>query len=426
MENGSMGAQDGHAFPTLEQVYAAIMSNKDKAQERLPPQPLQPDPVVRAPSGLRGSLRNNTLEQLLLQGLGAAPDDHAGPLSIMRSNTIENILRGTLSTGKELQDLILDWSHHPAEEQRLVEGLTSDMQAIDAAPPDVATLRRTFTLERILSGAEADLASVLRPHPPPAAAAAAAAAAPAGGGHAQGHGNGSGAALGRQLSGLQQQGHSLHRQLSGASAAAASAGGGGGGGGGGAEAGGGGGEAGPSGRQAGRPGERLSRQESLHRLAASTGPGQHPLTRPAAAASGGGAAPPSLPGRGSGGLLRSGPGSGRTLLKLRAEAESLSRDNGLLSGQLETILGAVDGLQQRNGRMKQMLLEACRAKGIQADLDLLNVSLQHHRPPAGSEAAAASVAARVLALNGGDVAATVKQLLGAALGRAAGGGGSYR
>lgn len=36
------------------------------------------------------------------------------------------------------------------------------MHAIDAAPPDVQTLRRTFTLERILSGAEADLAGMLK------------------------------------------------------------------------------------------------------------------------------------------------------------------------------------------------------------------------------------------------------------------------
>ncbi len=37
--------------------------------------------------------------------------------------------------------------------QRFLEGLQQDMKDIDAAPPDVRAMRRTFTVERILSGA---------------------------------------------------------------------------------------------------------------------------------------------------------------------------------------------------------------------------------------------------------------------------------
>lgn len=74
------------------------------------------------------------------------------------------------------------------------------MQAIDAAPPDVAIMRRTFTIERILSGAESDLAGLLRANQlqqhmvrqlsgaAAVAAAAVMAAAGGGGGGSDGHG----------------------------------------------------------------------------------------------------------------------------------------------------------------------------------------------------------------------------------------------
>jgi hypothetical protein len=36
--------------------------------------------------------------------------------------------------------------------QKFLEGLQADMRDIEAAPPDVRAMRRTFTVERILSG----------------------------------------------------------------------------------------------------------------------------------------------------------------------------------------------------------------------------------------------------------------------------------
>jgi hypothetical protein len=48
-------------------------------------------------------------------------------------------------------------------------------------------------------------------------------------------------------------------------------------------------------------------------------------------------------------------------------------------------------------------------------MELLNVSLQHHRSQPMDEAQATHVAATVLGLNGGDVLATVQHLIGIAL-----------
>ncbi|GLI61080.1 hypothetical protein VaNZ11_003347, partial [Volvox africanus] len=107
--------------------------------------------------------------------------------------------------------------------------------------------------------------------------------------------------------------------------------------------------------------------------------------------------------------------STQLLLKLQAEVERLHRDNEGLNGQLEAVLAQVDIIQRKNTAMKQLLLEACHAKGIHADMELLNVSLQHHRAQPMSEAQAAHVAATVLGLNGGDVLATVQHLIGIAL-----------
>ena len=71
--------------------------------------------------------------------------------------------------------------------------------------------------------------------------------------------------------------------------------------------------------------------------------------------------------------------------------------------------------------------QACQAKGIQADMGLLNVSLQHHRAQPLEEAAAAHIAASVLGQCGGDVHATVQRLVGIAMARisleGSGGGG---
>ncbi|GLI61081.1 hypothetical protein VaNZ11_003348, partial [Volvox africanus] len=280
--------------PTLDQVYAAIMSQKRKAQE-LPPVPAAlPEPVLRLRSGIGASVRNNTLEQLLLQGLTGGQED--GSLSIMRSNTMESILRDTLSGGRELQDLLLEWNHSMPEE-KLVEGLASDMQAIDAAPPDVQAMRRTFTLERILSGAESDLAGMLRAN--------------------------------HQQQQQQQQQHfpivQLVRQHSGAAAAASAAAGTCGDSG--SEGQGGHGDAaalamrlGAGGGSAGcRPTDRLpapQRQESLHRLAASSGPSQQ--LRPPSTGSAAAMGPPQPHSRtvvgnggyGGGGGGGGGPGSG--------------------------------------------------------------------------------------------------------------------
>ncbi|KAG2449220.1 hypothetical protein HYH02_005967 [Chlamydomonas schloesseri] len=264
--------------PTLDQVYAAIMSQKRKAQEVPPPAaalPAEP-PAARFRSGMGASLRNSTLEQLLLQGLAAGPSgDVDSALNMMRSNTMEHILRDTLSGGRELSDLMSEWNHQLPEESKFIEGLASDMQAIDAAPPDVQAMRRTFTLERILSGAEADLAGMLR------------------------------------------SANQVSRQASGAAGAAAAAG------------------AGGSGLEGltgeGLPGRgRLGRQDSLHRLAASSGPGgamplpPSRLGAPPGGAGAGGAGPARVTG---GGLVRTGnPGSGRygaaVVAALREEDEA--------------------------------------------------------------------------------------------------------
>ncbi len=48
-------------------------------------------------------------------------------------------------------------------------------------------------------------------------------------------------------------------------------------------------------------------------------------------------------------------------------------------------------------------------------MQLLNLSLQHHRQQPMPEAQAAHVAATVLGINGGDVMAAVQQLIGVAL-----------
>lgn len=65
------------------------------------------------------SLRNSTLEQLLLQGLAAGPSgDVDGALNMMRSNTMEHILRDTLSGGRELSDLMSEWHNQIPEEVR--------------------------------------------------------------------------------------------------------------------------------------------------------------------------------------------------------------------------------------------------------------------------------------------------------------------
>eukprot|EP00198_Chlamydomonas_reinhardtii_P010372 XP_001699709.1 predicted protein [Chlamydomonas reinhardtii] len=168
---------------------------------------------------------------------------------------MEHILRDTLSGGRELSDLMSEWHNQIPEESKFIEGLASDMQAIDVAPPDVQAMRRTFTLERILSGAEADLAGMLR------------------------------------------SANQVSRQASGAAGAAAVAGG----------------LEGLAGE--GLPGRgRLGRQDSLHRLAASSGPGGAiPLPPSRLGAPPGGGAGTAGPSRAAGGgLVRTGnPGSGR-------------------------------------------------------------------------------------------------------------------
>ncbi|GFR48417.1 hypothetical protein Agub_g10312 [Astrephomene gubernaculifera] len=310
--------------PTLDQVYAAIMSRKNNVQE-LPGalDAAASEAAARFHSGLGGSLRTNTLEQLLLQGLAPGADDSAlgGPLSVMRSNTMEGILRDAMSGGRELQDLMGDWNHQQQQQQRqqqlqqqlsgsenkFVEGLLSDMEAIDAAPPDVHTLRRTFTLERLLSGGESESAgSLLR------------AGSPALPNQLQQQHQ---LLLLQQAQQQQQQALLPQRQHSGAAGAVA------GGGGGDAAAGGGDGGAAAQGMRASgaRSTERLQRQESLHRLAASSGPGQ--LPRPGS--SGGPMGPPATRGPPAGGsLLRAATGSGRYGA---AASAAIAEDDGAVS-----------------------------------------------------------------------------------------------
>lgn len=103
----------------------------------------------------------------------------------------------------------LPWIPRPvlsAQQQKFIEGLASDMQSIEAAPPDVASMRRTFTLERILSGAEADLTGLLR-----GAGAAGAAGAGAAGGGDGGEGD---AAGGKGRAGKAEVGRGFGRSIS--------------------------------------------------------------------------------------------------------------------------------------------------------------------------------------------------------------------
>lgn len=46
--------------------------------------------------------------------------------------------------------------------QKFLEGLQNDMKEIETQPPDAKAMRRTFTLERILSGAEGDLQALAK------------------------------------------------------------------------------------------------------------------------------------------------------------------------------------------------------------------------------------------------------------------------
>ncbi|EFJ47057.1 hypothetical protein VOLCADRAFT_117993 [Volvox carteri f. nagariensis] len=413
---------------------------------------------------------------------------------------MENILRETLSGGRELQDLLLEWNRSLPEE-KFVEGLASDMQAIDVAPPDVQTLRRTFTLERILSTSGVpEIAAgdsftsgvpgaILRIHPHmhdsqhpqqhplhhpnqllhqavvrQLSGAAAASAAAAGSVGSEGSGEAAAAAVGAVRLGTQQAG--------GGSGGSGSGGGGGGG---------------------GRPIERFQDRTCTHlhldrqtraqppvqpppppvrlirtpirklkvtHAAAPPPPPPPPVpdcSAPHMAPVGGpfGGGPPerswsqslldlakvaaALDGRdldddgdGGGGGVAGGREEDQQprqhLQRMQTEVDRLQRDNEGLNGQLEAVLARVDAVQRRNTAMKHMLLEACHAKGIPADMDLLNVSLQHHRAAPMEEAQAVHVAATVLGLNGGDVLATVQHLLGIALlrlpgGKGCGGGG---
>jgi hypothetical protein len=67
--------------------------------------------------------------------------------------------------------------------------------------------------------------------------------------------------------------------------------------------------------------------------------------------------------------------------------------------------------------MKQQLLETCQRHGIAADLSKLNQTIAAHRPPPLSDIAATHIAARALHENGGNVVATVKQLLATGMNR---------
>ncbi|KAG2499751.1 hypothetical protein HYH03_002683 [Edaphochlamys debaryana] len=530
-----------------------------------------------------------------------------GEDAILRSTTVENLLRSATpsASGRDLSDL-LEWNHNLPDE-KFVEGLASDMQAIDVAPPDVQTMRTTFTLERILSGAEAELMRQTQlarqhsnacseggegmagrlgaraerlqtgPHRQDSIHRLAASSGPGSGPGPRG-GRGPGLSSLARSTGSGRYGHAAaaaagpdedaapprspkrpkHQHgvqaikaeaaaapgpngepvpgrtwsqslLELAKAAAAlegkeldevevkeeaepgdrepgpagagaqerSAGGDGDGeadqgrsgdgegrresemdgeaGRAGAEGDGGAagrreglvrtgsGEAGangegedrepPSGRQRTdgsepeegdeRRQERVSRQgdgegrggaqdEDERPGGRGVGPGPNsantaagdgpPLGGPLLR-SGSGLRGPQAPPLGPRGPVEPPPPSAdqiARLLRLQAEVERLQADNELLNGHLEAVLQQVDGLQQRNAGMKQLLLDACHAKGIQADMGLLNVSLQHHRAQPMPEEQAARIAAGVLGQCGGEVMAAVQQMVGVALVRIAG------
>ncbi|MEW5310316.1 MAG: hypothetical protein WDW38_002128 [Sanguina aurantia] len=92
-----------------------------------------------------------------------------------------------------------------------------------------------------------------------------------------------------------------------------------------------------------------------------------------------------------------------TAAKLQLEASQLVSENEVLQEQLDTLLSKVDVLQNQNGAMKAMLLQACHSSGIAADIHQLNASLQLHRPPPVADEQAITVAAALLGFNNGQV-----------------------
>lgn len=56
--------------------------------------------------------------------------------------------------------------------------------------------------------------------------------------------------------------------------------------------------------------------------------------------------------------------------KLQLEASQLVSENEVLQEQLDTLLSKVDVLQNQNGAMKAMLLQACHSSGIAVSVAL--------------------------------------------------------
>ncbi len=75
-------------------------------------------------------------------------------------------------------------------------------------------------------------------------------------------------------------------------------------------------------------------------------------------------------------------------------------------------------IAQENNRMKSQLLDTCQAHGIQAGMEELNSTIAMHHPAPMSDTEASSIAIQAFAQNHGDVLATVRHLLQAALSKA--------
>lgn len=71
--------------------------------------------VTKAPSNVHlQSLRQSALERLFSAAAGADEAAQGRAVAVMRSNTMENILR-TMSGARELDELMFDWSSLPQD-----------------------------------------------------------------------------------------------------------------------------------------------------------------------------------------------------------------------------------------------------------------------------------------------------------------------
>mmetsp|Transcript_9697 Transcript_9697/g.20673 ORF Transcript_9697/g.20673 Transcript_9697/m.20673 type:complete len:716 (+) Transcript_9697:155-2302(+) len=407
--------------PSLEEVYMQIMKQKEEGKKAsaaaqgngLSLQPLiapasQPENLGAQPSrnlslGLGGLLRNSTLEKLLQTRTSLNGDHGADGSHLMRSSTMENILR-TVSGPREFDDLMFDWSSLPQD--KFIEGLQNDIRDIEAQPPDVKAMRRTFTLERILSGAEGDLQALLK-------AEAGLEPGPSGQG-LQRLGSGvqlPGSALQRTGNGLQdRQSNGLQRTGSGLQGVSAVSG-----------------QLDPSAThlsvsrllqrqssldEGGHPSKRSRLNPMAQESVTHTAPQHHSMHLADASAQHVSGRASSAPGASM--PLPAGGLDAKLAQNVQREMERLEQDNAVLQQQLDVLLTAIDSIQGENTAMKGMLLQLCAKYGISADMQKLNATIAAQKPSQVTDDMAARYAAGVLMQQRGSVTGAIQQLVGVA------------